>query len=364
MKKQYDLDNVFKRFHQNLQIPSGDGSILKEARQIIRSHLRRKFTGIKFMTQGSYTYHTLIRPCHTPPQRMDLDDGAYFFGITLTEENAKQSSENLFYAVDQLLAELSFQKGWQLDTSKPTCSRVILSIDKHIDIPCYRVINGQLSEETYFSHRSNYYSLYKEANIPYHDLAESEFILLAHRKEGWIKSDPRLIIDWVLRCTEKYGRQFLRVCCYFKAWRDNQWKKSSMKSLLVMAMVERAFGDLGITGGKIEDDIALFRTSGLMIDYLEDGGCIKDPSDDSQCLDENLSLEERNKIIEKLKSLYKDTEIALFDSSVNTRKVSESMCGQFGRWFPKDSNLIIPLAVTPTIISQPTQVKAHRPWSK
>ena len=365
MGKRHNLDKCFKHFYQNLQIPSEDRNILKEARQIIRSHLRRRFTGIKFMTQGSYAYHTLIRPNYTPPQRMDLDDGAYFTDISITRENAKNVSEALFETVDTALGEMANEKNWCLDASKPTCSRVIIGADKHIDIPCYYVMGGQLSETAYSSlHRSSHYSLYAEASIPYYDFVESGSVWRAHRKQGWVKSDPRLIIDWALKCTEKYGRQFLRVCCYFKAWRNNQWKKSSMKSLLVMAMVERAFGDLGITGGKIDDDVAFFETSGLMIDYLEDGGRIKDPSDDSQCLDEGLSFEERNEIIEKLGYLHKETEIAWFDSSVNARKISELMCGQFGRWFPKDAILIIPVAAAPTIIPQPTQVKAHRPWSK
>ena len=106
MKKRHDLDKALKQFHQTLQILREDRNILKEAGQIIRSHLRWKFTGIKFMTQGSYAYHTLIRPCHTPPQRMDLDDGTYFFDIPLTEENAKQLSENLLFLLR--LPPLSF----------------------------------------------------------------------------------------------------------------------------------------------------------------------------------------------------------------------------------------------------------------
>lgn len=228
----------------------------------------------------------------------------------------------------------------------------------------YFVRGAQLSEDTDYTHRSGYYSLYKEANIPYYDFAESDFIWLAHRKEGWVKSDPRLIIDWVLKCTEKYGRQFLRVCCYFKAWRDNQWEKSPMKSLLIMAMVERAFVDEKISKGEIDDDVVVLKVSGRMIDYLKNGGCVKDPSDDSQCLDKNLTPEEKDVIVERIRFLYKDMETALYGGNISVTESCELMFRQFGRWFPKNSGLIVPLVVAPTIISPPKQVKANRPWSK
>ena len=355
MNKQRNLHKIFGQFHGNLQIPDEDKNALQAARRNIRSHLRQEFRGIKFMTQGSYAYHTLIRPNHMPPQRMDLDDGVYFFDLKIT-------SAELFDVVDRTLAKLANRHGWQLDTNKPACSRLIICGDKHIDIPCYFVMAGRLPERAYSTHQSSYYSLYKEANIPYHDFAGP--IWLAHREKGLIQSDPRLIVDWVLKCVEKYGKQFLRVCCYFKAWRDNQWEKSSMKSLLIMALIERAFEDEGIPKGEIDDDVVVFRVAGLISDYLEDDGCIKDPSDDSRCLDENLTSEDRNLITEKLGILNKEMEKALYAGNINTKTVCKIVCKQFGRWFPDDPNLIIPLAVAPAIVAAPTPVTANRPWSK
>ena len=362
MSKQRNLHKIFERFHENLQISREDKNVLQAARRTVRSHLRQKFGGIKFMTQGSYAYHTLNRPDHVPPQRMDLDDGAYFFDLEITEENARHVSAGLFNAVDQALAELANRYDWRFDISKPACSRLIICSDKHIDIPCYFVIAGRLSEEA-SSHQSSYYSLYRDANIPYHGFAGGP-IWLAHREKGWIESDPRLIIDWVLKCVEKYGKQFLRVCCYFKAWRDHHWEKSSMNSLFIMAMVERAFEDEGISKGEVDDDVAVFKVAGRIIDYLVGGSCIKDPADDSHYLDENLTSEDRQSIIGKLGGLNKDMEKVLYAGSIDTRTACKIMCKQFGRWFPSDSNLIIPLIVAPTIIAPSVQVTANRQWSK
>ncbi len=360
MNKQRNLHNILQRFHENLQIPRKDKSALQAARRNVRSHLRQKFGEIKFMTQGSYAYHTLNRPNHVPPQRMDLDDGAYFSHLKITGGNAGYVSAGLFNAVDQALEELANRHDWRLDTSKPSCSRLIICDDKHIDVPCYFVMSGHLSEEA-SSHQSSYYSLYKDANIAYHGLAGP--ILLAHREKGWIESDPMRIIDWVLECVERYGQQFLRVCCYFKAWRDHQWKKSPMKSLIIMAMVERAFEDGRISKGEVEDDAAVFKVAGRIIDYVD--GCIKDPSDDSHCLDENLAPEDRQAIIERLTELHSVMEKVLYDSNIDARTACRIMCEQFGRWFPNDSSLILPLAVVaPAIISAPTPVTANRAWAK
>ena len=341
---------------------------LRGARRAIRSHLRQEFREIKikFVTQGSYAYHTLIRPNHTPPQQMDLDDGAYF-----SIDPVKIPGELLLRKVDDVLKKLTDNKdGWMLDTSKPTCSRVIISADKHIDIPCYTIGNGQLHEEISFgevrsTHHSNFASLYRDAGIPYYVLADSSSVQLAHREKDWITSDPRKIIDWVLECVKEYGSQFLRVCCYFKAWRDNQWKKSPMKSLLIMAMVERAFKDEGVAKNEIDDDEVTFRVAGQMEDYLEDNNSTQDPSDDSKYLDENLSREERDEIVKKLGSLHEDMEMVLYGSDVDREKVIELMREQFGKWFPDDPELVISLvAVAPSIISKPTEVRAERPWAK
>lgn len=366
--KERNLNKSFKRFHENLQISDADKASLQEARRTIRSHLRQEFEEefeeIKFMTQGSYAYHTLIRPNHTPPQQMDLDDGAYFF-----IDHNQIPGKLLLGEVDDVLKKLTDDReGWRLNTSKPTCSRVIISDDKHIDIPCYAIGNGQLHEEISLgeirsTHRSNFASLYRDAGIPYYDLADSSSVQLAHREKDWITSDPRKIIDWVLECVKEYGSQFLRVCCYFKAWRDNQCPKSPMKSLLIMAMVERAFIDEEVAKNSIDDDEVTFRVAGRMKDYLEDK-FIQDPSDGSKYLDENLSPEERDEIVKKLESLHEDMETVLYDNDVNGERAIELMREQFGKWFPKSPKWITSLAVAPSIISKQTEVRPERPWVK
>ncbi len=363
MTKKRDLNQPFSKFHKNLRIPDKDKTALLEARRSVRSHLRQHlrqhFPRIKSLTQGSYAYHTLIRPNRIPPQRMDLDDGAYFCNANIAEWSAKA----LLNAVGSSLGELARQKGWQLE-NKFTCCRLIIAEDKHIDIPCYALIGEQTSEGEDSTHRSKYASLYRDANIPYLSVVPPGAVRLAHREKGWIKSDPRLVIDWVLECVRNYGWQFLRVCCYMKAWRDNQWKKSPMKSLLVMAMVERAFVGEAISQGKIGDDDAVLKTSARMMDDLKNDRCITDPSDDSICLDRALNQEEKERIAGKLGGLHRDMETALYDSGIGKQKACELMRQQFGKWFPQDSGATIAPAIVAGANSQSTTVRPVRPWAK
>ena len=358
MTKTLDLSRSFAKFYENLQIPNKDKTTLQEARRDLRSHLRRHHEKIRFLTQGSYAYGTLIRPNHTPPQRMDLDDGAYFLNINIEKLEPKR----LLSAVNSILDELARQKDWQLE-DKSACCRLVIADDKHIDIPCYALRGEQPNERIDSTHSLRFASPYRDAGIPYFPIMPPGAVLLAHKEEGWIKSDPRLVIDGALECAQKHGRQFLRVCCYMKAWRDNQWKKPPMKSLLIMAMVEQAFMDERILQRKIGDDDAVFKTSGRMMDYLR-GGCIKDPSDDSKCLDKNLTPEDKKAIVEKLQGLRRDMETALDDSSTDRQQASELMRRQFGKWFPQDSSLIIPLSVAAGINSQPATVRAVSPWAE
>ena len=65
---------------------------------------------------------------------MDLDDGAYF-----PIENDLGDPKALFGAVDQILEEVANESSWSVDTSKTSCSRLIIAGNMHIDIPLYRV---------------------------------------------------------------------------------------------------------------------------------------------------------------------------------------------------------------------------------
>jgi hypothetical protein len=68
-----------------------------------------------------------------------------------------------------------------------------------------------------------------------------ENVLLAHRYDGWIKSDPRPIAQWIASEAERRGTHFLKVIKILKSWRDYQeWPLGDPKSILIMALVHHA----------------------------------------------------------------------------------------------------------------------------
>lgn len=356
MSKRRDFDAVFKQFGKNLRISDEHDSALTGARRVVRKHLRQHCPNgleIKFLTQGSYAYGTLNRPSRVPPQRMDLDDGAYFATSTDNDPVA------FFDWADNALQDLAgAHHGWRLDTNKSSCCRLIIPGDMHIDVPLYASMNETHGDSR--MHRERYESLYRDAGIFYAPLSG---VWLAHRNGGWIESDPRAFIDWVLECKQKYGRQYIRVCRYFKAWRDHQWDKSPLKSILIMAMVARAIEYDSIGNDKSGDDDAVFKVSGRMVDYLNSGG-VADPTIPSKRLDGDITPGERADIIAKLRNLSKDTDSALYGNT-NKSHACRLMRGQFGKWFPKNSETLIsvmgPAAVAVTTPS--VTVPAPRPWA-
>jgi len=301
MSKRLDFNAAFKQFDENLRISNEQNSALTGARRVVRDHLRQhrpNGLGIKFLTQGSHAYGTLNRPNQTPPQRMDLDDGAYF---TAPGKDARA----LFTWADSVLQDLVGEHpGWRLDTSKPSCCRLIISGDMHIDVPLYASMDE--TPDNLRAHQERYASLYRDAGMFYAPLSG---VLLAHRNDGWIKSDPGALIDWVLECKQKYGKQYIRVCRYFKAWRDHQWNESPLKSILIMRMVELACKQEFLKLGGNNDDLVVMRVAGRMIDSLGNGG-ITDPTDISKMLDTDISPIKQN-ITAKLESLHRDMENAL-----------------------------------------------------
>ena len=358
MNKKHNLDKAFQKFFENLQISEQDRQRFLEVRRTVRQNLRKEFAEIKFLTQGSFAYHTLINLTQCPPQQMDLDDGAYF---TYFRRNYFDDSKLLFDAIDPILDEIASENSWKVDTSKVSCGRLIVAKDKHIDIPLYRIEkNG-----SHDARNVELVNLYRKAGIPYYP--SSERVLLAQRTGEWIVSDPRSIIEWVLYCVSKYGQQFLRLCCYFKAWRDCQWAEPPIKSILIMAMLDAALDYISSSGKSMDDACATYECAMHMIKQLKSGG-VKDPSDNSKILDGNLNPSQRHGVIEKLGRLADTLEKSLYDSGLNVDDLCELLCDQFGRFFPCDPDLLescqsSPNRVTPIVIP-PVVVPTPRPWAE
>ena len=92
----YNLNDLFcgggnDSYEKNIALSTNDRNQLMEARKTIRGHIRsqiaRRLRGAgvedakgitpKFITQGSFAYHTVNAPAYPPGQQADLDDGVY-----------------------------------------------------------------------------------------------------------------------------------------------------------------------------------------------------------------------------------------------------------------------------------------------
>jgi len=324
-----DLHPLFFRsdftpcFDTNISLDSRDRETLLSARTSIRAALR---TGVpayfkkfypelgdipkpKFHTQGSWAYQTINGPAHIPPQQADLDDGCY---IPLSfAQNAKPSiASKLFYsAVEAVLDPLCRANGWILDNRKSTCTRVIITKTKHIDIPLYAIPDDE------------YKTLQEKMKLLEVVLARdavnrgdkwtllpSDSVLLAHREEDWIISDPRPIRDWVELLIEQNGRQLRRIMRYIKAWRDWQWMDGpSPSSLLLMVAVSEAYEKYVTAisnGGRIGDDVALLKVTEHLSTILS--GDVYNPCNGNNKLSGKLDDDGiRDNVIARTQQLYK-----------------------------------------------------------
>src|SRR5690554_2466606 len=158
LSKQFYKSDLSDCLLTNLDISQSQKEELIDARKIIRNHLRsgvevfsttesgggKKITP-KFYTQGSWAYKTVNSPCVVPPQQVDYDDGMYLPVSYLDDNGPEVAAKVYFELIDSLLFELCKNKKWELDRSKKTCSRVVISSTSHFDIPLYSIPDKDFS---------------------------------------------------------------------------------------------------------------------------------------------------------------------------------------------------------------------------
>lgn len=390
MRKVRELHRIFKKFAENLTIPGKTKGDLLTARAAIRVCLRKHFAdpaggtsgrlamsesyawkrafprGAKprFLTQGSFAYHTLNRPHTTPPQQVDLDDGVYFAvsELTASKELHGTSSKTLFHEVEAALGPMVRAEGWKLVTDKPTCVRVIVSAEAHIDIPLYVISAEEMNnlEFAQANHDAGLVARYKQAGLQYYPSVSK--VLLAHREEGWVSSDPRKVLHWVAECVEQYGTVYRRICRYLKAWRDYQWEKSPLSSICIMAMVANALDEAGIHAGSghLDDDIVLAVVE-RMKQQLRDG--VFDPTCSGKRLDQDISAHEKRDICQRIDALGTALCNALCTTNLSASAAVELLRKQFGRHFPKESTPVTKIAIAVGGVTPAVVVSAPRSWA-
>lgn len=310
----------------------------------------------KFKMQGSFAYHTLNEPAYSPPQEIDLDDGVFVPVSFLMRGGAAHpvlQSAGYFRAVEALLRPVCQRNGWTLVTDKPSCIRVEIDSDAHLDFALYAIPDDEfdkliteeaaLAKTLGYQHRAMVTDAAEFAEPVYRNLSADQ-IMLAHREEGWKPSDPRKLEDWFRKAVGDHGEQLRRVCRYLKGWRDEHWDACRLSSIALMACAVEVYRSEGAALSAGRDDLAMLQVAGRLPDLL--AGRIANPVVDGQFLDEGWTADQRQEFVYKAGLLHSRLRDALegTDSAV---ACLAALTAAFGARIPNDSSLIRPEGSSP-----------------
>ncbi|MCP1456121.1 CBASS cGAMP synthase [Pseudomonas kilonensis] len=310
----------------------------------------------RFFTQGSWAYKTLNAPAHVPPQQSDCDDGAYL-PISFLKGTRKPSvaSAIFFTAAETALEELVRENqalGWRLIKDKDTCIRIQISAMAHIDIPLYSIPDEEFVTLTKAATRSGHLSFDEAFNArggeSWADLPTDQ-VMLAHRKDDWVSSDPRPVKNWFVDQVKDRGEQLRRVVRYLKAYRDWQWKTGGPSSILLMATATPLF-----TKVKGRDDLALLEILRGIPDALRKG--VNNPVDQTESLTARFSDDELEDAAEKFEELESN-----LNGSLNASDPASAciwLRKMFGPRFPERADLVRVVTVASTIAAIPAESAA------
>lgn len=371
------MANVCKLLHnspdkddllQQLNILPEEDEKLREARRKIRACLTKAFkevlkkSGIdfspKFETQGSFVYGTLNRGERMPPQNIDLDDGCYIPLTFAKLTKPEQASEFFFKAADAALSKLSTSEGWEYDDSKDTCCRIKLDKSTHIDVPLYtmpddefRLMKALASQRAMTLDSEDEFPLLRMGTAGA-VILPSDKVLLAHRKEDWISSDPRKISVWFDDFVDTYGPIVRRLCRYLKAWRDHHDELSKISSLSLMACVYWTFEKADRWQVPDRDDEALALVAKRMPALY--AGRLDNPADQDEDLasEKRMSTELRAKVIALSAHLYERLDTILHNCADATHAVEE-MRKLLGARIPIRIDLVGVKTVAAAVLSAP-----------
>jgi hypothetical protein len=356
-------------FLKNLQLTDDDHSELKAARAKIRRCLRSEFAEIskaelgvavqpRFFTQGSYAYKTINEPAWTPPQQMDLDDGAYLPMTFVQGEKPSVAAAAFFTVVDRALLELAKVEGWKF-VKKPTCARLIVSKDAHIDVPLYAIPDAEFKLLEKAAQARTFDGAFdaRADSIDRWDALPPDCVLLAHREEGWKASDPRKIHDWFVDAVVVHGERLRRVCRYLKAWRDhNRPALDGVSSILLMVCAWEAFEDLGRPNVPERDDKALLRVAERLPRLL--AGPVCNPTDLDEKICARLDDGDRRVAI-KMAGELQATLTAIVEKCFDPKEAVRQLNGLFGDRIPDRIDLVdVTKAAHAEVRSHPARIAA------
>ncbi|WP_432404875.1 cyclic GMP-AMP synthase DncV-like nucleotidyltransferase [Wukongibacter sp. M2B1] len=287
-----NLNKLFSDFNKEITLKSKKKENLKRGRNALRDKIRDKFSEKdrskpKFCGQGSYMMKTVVNPIDS---EYDLDDGVYIQGYSEKEikEWPKASTIHTWIkdAVDGHTSKSPVDKN--------TCVRVIYVNDYHIDLPAY--------------------------------IMKDDKAYLAHKRDGWIVSDPKAFTDWFRGKVKNDGEQLRSLVKYLKAWKD--YKKVDLKGISITILVGENFYDY-----ENRDDLALLGTLTNIIESLEDKfECVK-PVAPNENLFEGYSETKQAEIIKAITDLRDSIQKAV--DKEDEKEASDIMINYFGSRFPQ-----------------------------
>lgn len=296
----------------NISLSQRDVDLIRMSRDEIRSHLKISYPQIleqmtrkhpkapRFFTQGSFKYLTLNKPDKVPPQQADIDDGCYLPMEYITDigKRPEIASKCVFQAADTALKSLCVKKNWELITTKETCVRIVINKTIHVDIPFYAIPQSKFSELEVARDSSRFMDSARDwSELP------TDEVLLAHRKDGWIQSDPKRVSEWFTQCVQNKGEQLRRLIRYIKAIRDHHWVAGGPSSLLLMVIANEIYEP-----NSYDDGDALRALMMQLPDYFKMNIC--NPCDAGESLTDRLGREGCDEAYIYFKKINKDLEQA------------------------------------------------------
>lgn len=311
----------------------------------------------KFRMQGSWSYHTLNRTTHQPPQEIDLDDGVFLPISFLTQDGEAHPaivSDAYFAAVEKILLPICEENGWELVSGKTSCVRVQVTAGAHVDLALYAIPDDEFTElvekaearavKTFDARLLDEAALFEQV----YETLPADHIMLAHREEGWKPSDPRKLETWFENAIKRHGQQLRRVCRYLKGWRDSSWTGCRLSSIALMSAVVSAFDEASAAPPENRDDLALLMVANGLGARLSEA--IENPVVPGQFLDEGWD-DCRNEFVTKANELATNLKVAL---SHDTRASAlAALRRTLGDYVPNDISLLeVTVPATASILTQ------------
>lgn len=334
-----------------LELLAEEKKLLKSAKNKIRNQLRVAISEAtrsrlgriivpRFFTQGSDKYKTLNRPAWMPPQRKDLDDGVYLPMTFMQNARPSQAADIFFKIVDAALEQLIKREGWKGFERKPTCARVVLDDNSHVDVPLYAIPDdefGRLEKaEALMAADSFDFMQSRIDRRDSWDVLPSDKVLLAHREEDWKPSDPRKVHEWFLGGVKDYGEDLRRQSRYLKAWRDHH-QLDHVSSIILMVCAWKIFSELDRSLIPSRDDLMLAKITKRLPNLFASE--IQNPTDHSEKLCCKWSAEERKKAIRAATDMHEEVDMAVHNCYIASSAVAR-MRTVFGQRIPDRPDLV------------------------